>query len=219
MSRGKDFREPRRRGFDDDNFSSRSNDSGGGGGGFAMPRQYGGAPRTVATGPVVDATVKWFNPEKGFGFVELGDGTGDAFLHVAVLEAAGRKSVVAGAKVKARVGQGQKGPQVTEVVDVDESAAAAAAPARRPGGPIGARPQRAAPDLSSAIEMSGTVKWYNPDKGFGFVAIGDGGKDVFVHASVLQRAGIADLAEGQRVTMQVVEGMKGREAASISAVG
>jgi cold shock protein len=216
MSRGKDFREPRRRGFDDDNFSSRSNDSGGGGG-FAMPRQYGGPPRTVATGPVVDATVKWFNPEKGFGFVELGDGTGDAFLHVAVLEAAGRKSVVAGAKVKARVGQGQKGPQVNEVVDVDESTAAAQ-PARRPG-PLGARPQRSAPDLSSAIEMSGTVKWYNPDKGFGFVAIGDGGKDVFVHASVLQRAGITDLAEGQRVTMQVVEGMKGREAASISAVG
>src|SRR5260221_9795555 len=45
------------------------------------------------------------------------------------------------------------------------------------------RPQRAAPDLSTAVEMSGTVKWYNPDKGFGFVAIGDGGKDVFVHAS------------------------------------
>ena len=170
---------------------------------------------------MVDATVKWFNPEKGFGFVELADGSGDAFLHVAVLEASGRKSVLSGAKVKARVGQGQKGPQVTEVIEVDESTAQAQ-PARRPGGGMGGgggRPQRPAPDLSSAIEMSGTVKWYNPDKGFGFVAIGDGGKDVFVHASVLQRAGIADLAEGQRVTMQVVEGMKGREAAAISAVG
>ena len=217
MSRGKDFREPRRRGFDDDNFGGRSDS--GGGGGFAMPRQFGGPPRPAATGPVVDATVKWFNPEKGFGFVELADGSGDAFLHVAVLEASGRKSVVAGAKVKARVGQGQKGPQVTEVLDVDESSAPAQ-PARRAGGAMGGgRPQRGAPDLSTAIEMSGTVKWYNPDKGFGFVAIGDGGKDVFVHASVLQRAGIADLAEGQRVTMQVVEGMKGREAAAISAVG
>ena len=65
--------------------------------------------------------------------------------------------------------------------------------------------------------VQAVVKWYNPDKGFGFIAIGDGGKDVFVHASVLQRAGIADLAEGQRVTMQVVEGMKGREAATITA--
>jgi CspA family cold shock protein len=212
MSRGKDFREPRRRGFDDDNFGARSDNSG-----FQMPRQFGGSPRPAATGPVVDAVVKWFNPEKGFGFVELADGTGDAFLHIAVLESSGRKAVLAGAKIKARVGQGQKGPQITEVVEVDESAAAAPAPRR--SGPLGPRPQRAAPDLSTAIEMSGTVKWYNPDKGFGFVAIGDGGKDVFVHASVLQRAGIADLAEGQRVTMQVVEGMKGREAAAISAVG
>ncbi|HZS85307.1 MAG TPA: cold shock domain-containing protein [Stellaceae bacterium] len=211
MSRGKDFREPRRRGFDDDHFSPRGDS------GFGMPRpSYGGPSRPVPSGPVVDATVKWFNPEKGFGFVELADGTGDAFLHIAVLEASGRKTVLSGAKVKARVGQGQKGPQVTEVVEVDESTATAQ-PRRH--GPLGPRPPRAAPDLSSAIEMSGTVKWYNPDKGFGFVAIGDGGKDVFVHASVLQRAGIADLAEGQRVTMQVVEGMKGREAAAISAVG
>jgi CspA family cold shock protein len=216
MSRGKDFRETRRRGFDDDNFSTRSDS--GGGGGFQMPRHFGGpAARAPATGPIVDATVKWFNPEKGFGFVEMADGTGDAFLHIAVLEATGRKSVMAGAKVKARVGQGQKGPQVTEVIEVDESSAQAQPPRR--SGPLGPRPQRAAPDLSTAVEMSGTVKWYNPDKGFGFVAIGDGGKDVFVHASVLQRAGIADLAEGQRVTLQVVEGMKGREAAAISAVG
>jgi len=214
MSRGKDFREPRRRGFDDDHFSPRGDS------GFGMPRPSYGAPARpmpIASGPVVDAVVKWFNPEKGFGFVELADGTGDAFLHIAVLEATGRKSVLAGAKVRARVGQGQKGPQVTEVVEVDESTAAAQPPRRH--GPLGARPHRSAPDLSSAIEMSGTVKWYNPDKGFGFVAIGDGGKDVFVHASVLQRSGVADLAEGQRVTMQVVEGVKGREAAAISAVG
>ena len=60
------------------------------------------------------------------------------------------------------------------------------------------------------------MKWYNADKGFGFVAVGDGGKDVFVHASALRRAGLFDLAEGQQVTMQVVEGAKGREATSIT---
>src|SRR5580700_9105812 len=109
MSRGKDFRETRRRGFDDDNFSTRSDSGSGGGAGFQMPRHFGGPPRPTATGPVVDAVVKWFNPEKGFGFVEMSDGTGDAFLHIAVLESTGRKSVLAGAKVKARVGQGQKG--------------------------------------------------------------------------------------------------------------
>ena len=161
MSRGKDFRETRRRGFDDDNFSTRS-DSGGGGSGFQMPRHFGGPPRPTATGPVVDAVVKWFNPEKGFGFVELADGTGDAFLHIAVLEAAGRKSVLSGAKVKARVGQGQKGPQVTEVIDVDETTAAAQPPRR--SGPLGPRPQRAAPDLSTAIEMSARSSGTTPTR-------------------------------------------------------
>jgi len=64
--------------------------------------------------------------------------------------------------------------------------------------------------------MAGTVKWYNRDKGFGFVQPDDGGRDVFVHASTLQRGGIADLTEGQRVHMSVVAGAKGREASTIS---
>src|SRR5260370_25881354 len=126
-----------------------------------MPSQLGGPPDPAAAGPVGVAVVKWFNPEKGFGFVELAGGTGDAFLHIAVLESSGRKSVAAGAKVKARVGQGQKGPQVTEVLEVDETSAPAQ-PARR-AGPLGPRPQPAPPDLSHAREMSRTVRWYTPD--------------------------------------------------------
>src|SRR5260370_7616942 len=116
MSRGKDFREPRRRGFDDDNFGSRDS-----GPGFQMPRQFGGPPRPTATGPVIDAVVKWFNPEKGFGFVELADGTGDAFLHIAVLESSGRQSVLAGAKVKPRPPHRQQAPHLTPLLDADES--------------------------------------------------------------------------------------------------
>ncbi|MCX7382503.1 MAG: cold-shock protein [Alphaproteobacteria bacterium] len=72
-------------------------------------------------------------------------------------------------------------------------------------------------DLSSAVETIGTVKWYNPDKGFGFVTPDGGGKDVFVHATALERAGLSTLAEGQSVRMAVVQGQKGPEAGSISA--
>src|ERR671926_109974 len=98
MSRGKDFRDrgERRRGFDDDNFSRDF-----GGGGYApMPRQFGGPSRAPAppSGPPVDAVVKWFNPEKGFGFVEIVGG-GDAFLHIAVLGTAGHKTVAPGSKL------------------------------------------------------------------------------------------------------------------------
>ena len=213
MSRG-NYREPRRRGFDDD-FEPR-------GRGFSGRRDRGGdqmqppfAPSgpLPGFGPVVDAVVKWFNPEKGFGFVELSDGTGDAFLHIRALEAAGHATAASGTKLRVRTGQGAKGPQVTEVLELDASTAEPVAPRAR--GPRESGPRFQA-DRGPAVQLSGTVKWYNPDKGFGFVAVGDGGKDVFVHASALRRAGLAELAEGQRVTMEVVEGAKGREAASIA---
>jgi len=171
------------------------------------------------SGPELEATVKWFNAEKGYGFVALTDGSGDVFLHVNTLQAAGHQAVSPGATMRIRVGQGQKGRQVDQVLSVDESTASAA-PARRPS--FQQRPQRSfdAPrrqvDLSTAVEMMGTVKWYNPDKGFGFITPESGGKDVFIHATVLERAGLAPLQEGQSVRMGVVQGAKGPEAGTIS---
>ena len=67
----------------------------------------------------------------------------------------------------------------------------------------------------AAVEESGTVKWYNAMKGFGFIASDRGGKDIFVHASALERAGIAGLIEGQRVAVDVIDGRKGPEAAGL----
>ena len=164
-------------------------------------------------------TVKWFNPEKGFGFAELGDGSGDVFLHVATLQAAGYDTVPPGAKLRVHVGQGAKGRQVTGVVDVDTSSASQyVAPARASHAGSG-RPQRPVIDPSTAVEMNGTVKWFKSEKGFGFIASEDGGKDVFVHISVLERSGISHLAEGQQVSMRVVETPKGREAVSITLPG
>ena len=61
----------------------------------------------------------------------------------------------------------------------------------------------------------GTVKFFNTTKGFGFIAPEGGGKDVFVHASALQRAGLNGLDEGQRVVVDIAEGRKGPEAAEI----
>src|SRR5690242_12491773 len=180
-------------------------------------------PSFASSAPEVEATVKWFNGEKGYGFVALNDGSGDVFLHVNTLQAAGYQTVSPGATLRIRVGQGQKGRQVDQVVSVDESTATATQP-RRPGGGGGfqQRPPRSFDgprrqvDLSSAVDMTGTVKWYNPDKGFGFITPQNGGKDVFIHATVLERAGLGPLQEGQTVRMGVVQGQKGPEAGSIN---
>ncbi len=60
---------------------------------------------------------------------------------------------------------------------------------------------------------NGTVKWFNSTKGFGFIAPAGGSKDVFVHISAMERAGIRELADGQAVTFDVERGRDGRESA------
>jgi CspA family cold shock protein len=169
------------------------------------------APCDSPSGPPIQATVKWYNPDKGFGFVTLGDGSGDAFLHVSVVERSGHTSVPPGATLEVRAGPGPKGPQVTEILSVDVSTASQEEP-RRP------RPERPAYPSSAdrpTVEETGTVKWYNAMKGFGFVGSDRGGKDIFVHASALERSGIIGLADGQRVAVDVADGQKGPEAVSL----
>ena len=88
-----------------------------------------------ASGPETEAKVKWFNPDKGFGFVEMTDGSGEAFLHIRQVEAAGHTALESGTTLMIKVGAGQKGPQVQEIVSVDTSTA-------EPEPPRGARPPR-----------------------------------------------------------------------------
>jgi CspA family cold shock protein len=84
------------------------------------------------------------------------------------------------------------------------------------------RPQPERPAYPAAdratVEDIGTVKWFNALKGFGFIASDAGGKDIFVHASVLERGGIRSLAEGQRVAVDVAQGQKGLEAVNVRLV-
>ncbi|GAA2878231.1 cold-shock protein [Aminobacter sp. P9b] len=61
---------------------------------------------------------------------------------------------------------------------------------------------------------TGTVKFYNGQKGFGFIEQADGGKDVFVHVSALERAGFSGLAEGQKLNFELERDTKGRESAT-----
>ena len=199
--REQDFRHSRRRDFDADTY-------------HVQPRAFGSRPRfSRATfeappfGPPVRGVVKWFNPEKGIGFVELSDGSGDAFLHGSVLAQSGINAVQPGETLEVRVGPGHKGPHVTEVLSVDRSTAT----------PMASRRSSAqATTLNGpSVEETGTVKWFNAERGYGFIALPNGGQDVFIHVSALERSGLTGLGEGQTVVVDVVEGRKGPEAARV----
>lgn len=145
-------------------------------------------------GTQVNAVVKWFDPAKGFGFVAPLDGSPAAFLHVSVLTRAGLYDIPEGTEIVCRVVPGGKGPQVSDLIEVRGAASQPAAP------------------TGEETEVAGTVKWFKPDKGFGFVVADDGGPDAFVHKSLLRRCNVGLLPPGQRVLMHVREGAKGREA-------
>jgi len=157
----------------------------------------------------VEAKVKWFNASKGFGFVTLSDGTQDAFLPMAILRRAGYEDVREGASIDCEIGAGAKGPLVTNVLNIDNSTAVAA---HAGGGEF----DRRTPRPSTTLE--GAVKWFEAEKGYGFISPDGGGKDVFIHITALRRSGVTALAPGQRVRVDVVDGKKGLEADRITLI-
>ncbi|HLJ63731.1 MAG TPA: cold shock domain-containing protein [Stellaceae bacterium] len=182
------------------------------------------------TGRRVEAKVKWFNAAKGFGFVTLSDGSPDAFLPMAILRRAGYEDVREGASVTCEVGAGAKGPLVVNVLNVDNSTAVAPGAGSGGGGGGGHRSFQGHGQGSGQgpgqghgqgmggggnrppQSLEGMVKWYEPDKGYGFISPEGGGKDIFVHVTALRRSGLEMLEPGQRVKVDVVEGRKGLEA-------
>jgi len=171
-----------------------------------LERRPGFFREDTPPGRRVQTKVKWFNASKGFGFVTPDDGSPDAFLPMAVLRRAGYEEVSEGASLTCEVSAGAKGPLVTSVLHVDSSTATAP----HGGGGLDRRGPR------SAQTIEGAVKWFEPDKGYGFISPDGGGKDVFVHITALRRSGVNALDPGQRVRVDVVEGKKGLEADHIT---
>ena len=165
--------------------------SGGGGGGGGMP------PQVVGEGK---GTVKFFNPQKGFGFVVRDDGGEDVFVHISAVEQAGLTDLADG--------------QPLEFTLVDRGGRISATNLRIEGEPIAvAREERAPQRQLTGERTSGTVKFFNSMKGFGFIQRDDGQPDAFVHISAVERAGMPTLNEGDRLEFEIEVDRRGKYAA------
>ena len=139
-------------------------------------------------------TVRWFDAERGFGFIALDDQADDLFVHASeVVNDGGPVLLREGQIVEFEVGQSDRGPQARRVRVTGDHAADA---------PMG---------------VLGTVVWYEPGKGYGFVQPDGGGPQIFVHSSAIVAGGV--ISEGQRVAFLVVEGEKGPQADHLLPLG
>jgi len=164
---------------------------GGGGGGGGMPPQVVGEAKGV---------VKFFNPQKGFGFIVRDDGGEDVFVHISAVEQAGLSDLAEG--------------QPLGFTLVDRGGRISATNIQIEGEPIAVERQEKAPQRQLTGEKAqGTVKFFNSMKGFGFIQRDDGQPDAFVHISAVERAGLPTLNEGDRLTFELEVDRRGKHAA------
>jgi CspA family cold shock protein len=159
----------------------------------------------------VVAVVKWYNRTKGFGFVKPNDGAPDAFLHASLVAQAGHDDLADGTNLVCDIADGPRGPQVAAIHRIEppsEPVFRSSRPPRFGGGGGGGGGE-------GGEVVEGKVKFYNADKGFGFIVPDDGSKDVFISARTLTRAGIAALEAEQRVRVTTRMGQKGPMAAHV----
>lgn len=164
---------------------------GGGGGGGRMP------PQVVGTGKGV---VKFFNSGKGFGFIQREDGGEDVFVHISAVERAGLEGLAEGQELEFNL--------------VDRGGKISASDLQVVGDVIPVEAKPAAPQRELTGEKAvGTVKFFNSVKGFGFITRDDGEQDAFVHISAVERSGLSQLNEGDRVEFDLEVDRRGKYSA------
>ena len=180
---------------------------GGGGGGFRGGGGGGMPPQVVGEGKGV---VKFFNPQKGFGFIVRDDGGEDVFVHISAVEAAGLTDLADGQPLEFTLVDRGGRISATDLKIEGEPMEVVRTPRAEGGFGGGDRgPQR----QLTGEKAQGTVKFFNSMKGFGFISRDDGQPDAFVHISAVERAGLPSLNEGDRLEFEIEVDRRGKYAA------
>ena len=181
---------------------------GGGGGRGGMPAQVIGEGKGV---------VKFFNGQKGFGFIVRDDGGEDVFVHISAVEQAGLTGLADGQPLEfTLVDRGGRISATDLKIEGEPMPVEERAPREpREGGFGGAAPRGAGGPARQLTgeKASGTVKFFNAMKGFGFIQRDDGQPDAFVHISAVERAGMTNLNEGDRLEFELEVDRRGKYAA------
>ena len=167
--------------------------------------------------------VKFFNAQKGFGFVVRDDGAEDVFVHISAVEQAGLAGLAEGQPLGFTLVDRGGRISATElkidgepmpVTDRGPPRDRDAAPRGPAGGGYGGAGGGGAPQRTLTGEKAtGTVKFFNAMKGFGFIQRDDGQPDAFVHISAVERAGMSTLNEGDKLSFELEIDRRGKHAA------
>jgi cold shock protein len=176
--------------------------AGGGGGGF----RGGMPPQVVGEGKGV---VKFFNPQKGFGFIVRDDGGEDVFVHISAVEQAGLTDLADGQPLEFTLVDRGGRISATDLKIEGEPMEIVRTPRSEGDGGGDRGPQR----QLTGEKAQGTVKFFNAMKGFGFISRDDGQPDAFVHISAVERASLPTLNEGDRLEFDIEVDRRGKFAA------
>ena len=155
----------------------------------------------------ISGTIKWFDVTKGYGFITTDNGMADVLLHITCLRKDGYQTAHEGASIVVEASRGGRGYQAFHIISMDESTALHPAQLPAPRTYVSVTP-------TSGLELA-VVKWFNRLRGFGFVSIGEGKPDIFVHMEVLRKFGILELKPGQSVLVRYGDSDNGLMAAEV----